>query len=467
MFSSLVYQFSTDRCSSCGYCKQKSSSRSHGMIAHMLSVNDYQDLIDRGWRRSGTYCYKPIMAETCCPSYTIRCDAENIKLSKSQKKILNKFNKFLNHEQPQDSIEDDCANESPSKSQSNLPKLAKNEMKKDTSSTDINEGNEESRTGTKKGIGADPNRAPCKKAKLIRLEKKQAKIKSKDTAKVESGSIKSQNYEKQFEDYLTELPEDIRNRLQIKLVRTAPPSNEWKATETVSHQLYQRYQMVIHGDSAQKCNKAQFEHFLVTSPLKAETRNSVDFGSFHQQYWLDGNLIAVGVIDILPKCVSSVYFFYDPSYGNLSLGTYGAIREIGFTRQLQQKCADIKYYYMGFYIHSCPKMRYKGNYSPSYLLCPETFEWFPLKDCVGKLDREKYARLNPNLDAIDTNEFKENQVNELVVFYPPTSICLDYSRLKSMVSRYELQDDMCEVNMIQYGKLIGKECSRRIVMYFT
>ncbi|XP_077285008.1 arginyltransferase 1 isoform X6 [Arctopsyche grandis] len=454
MFSSLVYQFSTDRCSSCGYCKQKSSSRSHGMIAHMLSVNDYQDLIDRGWRRSGTYCYKPIMAETCCPSYTIRCDAENIKLSKSQKKILNKFNKFLNHEQPQDSIEDDCANESPSKSQSNLPKLAKNEMKKDTSSTDINEG-----------IGADPNRAPCKKAKLIRLEKKQAKIKSKDTAKVESGSIKSQNYEKQFEDYLTELPEDIRNRLQIKLVQNN--SAEFTQSFDKSAALYRLYQMSVHNDKPESCDPESFSNFLVDTPLQAETRNSVDFGSFHQQYWLDGNLIAVGVIDILPKCVSSVYFFYDPSYGNLSLGTYGAIREIGFTRQLQQKCADIKYYYMGFYIHSCPKMRYKGNYSPSYLLCPETFEWFPLKDCVGKLDREKYARLNPNLDAIDTNEFKENQVNELVVFYPPTSICLDYSRLKSMVSRYELQDDMCEVNMIQYGKLIGKECSRRIVMYFT
>lgn len=37
------------------------------------------------------------------------------------------------------------------------------------------------------------------------------------------------------------------------------------------------------------------------------------YGSFHQQYWLDDDkLIAVGVIDILPKCVSSVYFFYDP-----------------------------------------------------------------------------------------------------------------------------------------------------------
>lgn len=50
------------------------------------------------------------------------------------------------------------------------------------------------------------------------------------------------------------------------------------------------------------------------------------YGSFHQQYWLDDNLIAVGVIDILPGSVSSVYFFYDPDYNFLSLGTYGSLR---------------------------------------------------------------------------------------------------------------------------------------------
>jgi len=38
-----------------------------------MTVQDYQDLIDRGWRRSGKYCYKPTVHVTCCPMYTIRC----------------------------------------------------------------------------------------------------------------------------------------------------------------------------------------------------------------------------------------------------------------------------------------------------------------------------------------------------------------------------------------------------------
>ena len=34
-------------------------------------------------------------------------------------------------------------------------------------------------------------------------------------------------------------------------------------------------------------------------------------------------------------------------------------REIAFTRQLQKQSPKLAYYYLGFYIHSCPKMRYK------------------------------------------------------------------------------------------------------------
>lgn len=61
-------------------------------------------------------------------------------------------------------------------------------------------------------------------------------------------------------------------------------------------------------------------------PWHAEDGPAHGYGSFHQQYWLDGRLIAVGVLDILPKCVSSVYFFYDPDFSHLTLGTYGSLR---------------------------------------------------------------------------------------------------------------------------------------------
>lgn len=56
-------------------------------------------------------------------------------------------------------------------------------------------------------------------------------------------------------------------------------------------------------------------------------------------------------------------------------------------------------YYMGFYIHTCPKMSYKGSYAPSFLLCPERLCWVPLELCRPVLDARKYARLSDLLDS--------------------------------------------------------------------
>jgi arginine-tRNA-protein transferase len=44
------------------------------------------------------------------------------------------------------------------------------------------------------------------------------------------------------------------------------------------------------------------------------------YGSYHQLYRLDGRLVAMGVIDILPSCVSSVYFMWEKEYEKFSLG---------------------------------------------------------------------------------------------------------------------------------------------------
>ena len=62
-------------------------------------------------------------------------------------------------------------------------------------------------------------------------------------------------------------------------------------------------------------------------------------------------------------------------------------------RELSQKAPELKYYYMGFYIHSCPKMRYKGQYVPSFISCPESYTWVPIEKCRPKLDQSKYTRL--------------------------------------------------------------------------
>lgn len=61
-----------------------------------------------------------------------------------------------------------------------------------------------------------------------------------------------------------------------------------------------------------------------------------------------GQLIAVGVVDILPHCVSSVYFFYDPAYTAWELGKVSALVEIQLARSLQATTLpDLSWYYLG------------------------------------------------------------------------------------------------------------------------
>ncbi|XP_016280989.1 arginyl-tRNA--protein transferase 1 isoform X4 [Monodelphis domestica] len=525
----------------CGYCKNETGSRSNGMWAHSMTVQDYQDLIDRGWRRSGKYVYKPVMNQTCCPQYTIRCRPLHFQPSKSHKKVLKKMLKFLSKgefpkgnitEEPMDSQMDDAAvDDFALKSKLDIQsdhrpfdedhnKVVESEVKEKEEDLGAKETKELSQSYTKKeklgsGKGADLSKPPCRKAKDIRKERKRQKLILKSqTDKLEGVQVQHEpqllpseksklNQPKSIEDFIFDtLPEDAAHRLEVRVVRSSPPSSQFKASFQESYQVYKRYQMVIHQDPPDKptvsqvrlvpvsfedpefkssfrqslslyakyqmaihkdtaavCGESEFTRFLCSSPLEAENPpNGPDcgYGSFHQQYWLDGKIIAVGVIDILPYCVSSVYLYYDPDYSFLSLGVYSALWEIAFTRQLHEKTSQLSYYYMGFYIHSCPKMRYKGQYKPSDLLCPETYVWVPIEQCLPALENSKYCRFNQDTKAVDEEQIKE--LDRLRVLYKRT--IMPYNIYKK---RQKGPSDEAVVQ--QYADLVGQTCSERMLLF--
>jgi hypothetical protein len=50
---------------------------------------------------------------------------------------------------------------------------------------------------------------------------------------------------------------------------------------------------------------------------------------------------------------------------------------------------------MGFYIHTCPKMKYKAEYQPSELLCPQARVWVLITPAVlAALDASPYVVLS-------------------------------------------------------------------------
>ncbi len=51
----------------------------------------YELLMERGWRRCGTYYYKPDLPQSCCKLFTHRLEVEKYKPKKDQKKALKKI----------------------------------------------------------------------------------------------------------------------------------------------------------------------------------------------------------------------------------------------------------------------------------------------------------------------------------------------------------------------------------------
>ncbi|XP_071375736.1 arginyl-tRNA--protein transferase 1 isoform X3 [Centroberyx affinis] len=485
----IVEYFGGDDGYRCGYCKNEKGNFSHGMWSHTMTVQDYQDLIDRGWRRSGKYVYKPIMNKTCCPQYTIRCHALNFQPSRSHKKILKKISKFLSKGElptgqgdgePMDSMCEEAGPREPTKvclSEVECPAITEIQKEvadskpadSETSRKDpasVSDGRSAATT-PKPGIGADPSRPPCRKAKDLRKERRL----QKEQMRQQAGGVSSlvtptpatptqTNQPKPLEDFISELlPDSPLHRLEVRLVPVSFEDPQFMASYEQSAALYARYQMTVHGDAPSECNESEFRRFLCDSPLEAESSPDgpeMGYGSFHQQYWLDGRIVAVGVIDILPTCVSSVYLYYHPDFASLSLGSYSALREIAFTRQLQKQSSKLSYYYLGFYIHSCPKMRYKGQYQPSDLLCPETYVWVPIERCIPHLESARYARFNQDPDAGDARVLKD--VGRALVLYRRTVMpYAAYSRKRKGSS------DETEVE--QYAGLVGQVCAERILLY--
>eukprot|EP00250_Pteridium_aquilinum_P015368 c22546_g1_i1 orf=146-2083(-) len=174
--------------------------------------------------------------------------------------------------------------------------------------------------------------------------------------------------------------------------------------------LYRRYQIAIHNAKPEDVTEVSFRRFLVDTPLTFVPSSKggdsfLGFGSFHQRYLIDGRLVAVGVIDILPSCLSSNYFFWDPDFAFLSLGKYSALKEIEWIQEARKHCQSLEYYYLGHYIHSCPKMHYKVTYRPSELLCPIRLQWVPFDLARPLLDKQPYACLSDTLHVAQEQDW--------------------------------------------------------------
>ncbi|KAI9832338.1 MAG: Arginyl-tRNA--protein transferase 1 [Phylliscum demangeonii] len=282
--------------------------------ADVLTALHYQNLLDRGWRRSGSLLYKPDLRNSCCPHYTIRfanLDASTFVSSRDQRQTLNRWNRFV--------LGDDYHHQAKT-----LYPLSRAEKARSRNDFRLCESIHE-----------------CEYARVKR-------------------------------------PPEPAHRFEITLEATDFTEEKYR--------LFEDYQRNVHHEPPQKISRGGFRRFLCETPLQRITVARSDglgshaVGSYHQCYRLDGKLVAIGVLDLLPQCVSAVYFMYHQSVSTWSLGKVGALQEAALAVE-----GGYRYYYMGFYIHSCVKMRYKRSYAPQFVLDPEQYTWHPLDDRLAKM----------------------------------------------------------------------------------
>lgn len=367
----------------CGYCGSKEDTfvSTGGIWAHRLTPADYQALIDRGFRRSGAYLYKPDLATSCCQPYTIRLDATAFAPTKSQKKVRRRVAAFLRTGlRPGDRMMDDRAADDHAMTRVEAPAPAPAAGPAPAPTP--------AQAPARAPPGPEQPRPALGKKREWRKQRKLAKLAASSTAPPAAAPPEPSRPPLPT----IELENDPENKVRLTVTPVVP------TVTAEAFALYKKYQVAVHKDKPESLDEQQYKRFLVDSPIKTDDSErfagqQFGLGSYHFEYRLDGALVAVSVVDVLPQCLSSVYLFYDPDHDFLSLGKYSALREIDCIRQLGRK--DLIFYYMGFYIQSCQKMRYKGEYRPSALLCPETYTWVPLDDAiVAKVDARS-LRLAP------------------------------------------------------------------------
>lgn len=77
----------------------------------------------------------------------------------------------------------------------------------------------------------------------------------------------------------------------------------------------------------------------------------------------DNRLVGVGIVDEVPNALSAVYFFWDPAYSPLSMGTAHVLWLIEEAAR-----RGLSYVHLGYQVEACPSLAYKRRFHPQEVL---------------------------------------------------------------------------------------------------
>ena len=118
--------------------------------------------------------------------------------------------------------------------------------------------------------------------------------------------------------------------------------------------LYRRYLAARHPNGGMDPEDADaFREFLACG------WGATEFWEFRAE----GQLVAVAVVDRIPRGLSAVYTFFDPELSERGLGTYAILTQIE-----RAKAEQLSHVYLGYWVPGSAKMDYKRRYQPLEVL---------------------------------------------------------------------------------------------------
>src|SRR5205085_10327698 len=103
---------------------------------------------------------------------------------------------------------------------------------------------------------------------------------------------------------------------------------------------YHAYQAAAKGWPAHEPHDVySYRHSFVDNPFPTQ----------EWTYHLGDRLVGVSYVDDLPGGLSAIYFFYDPDFRHLSLGTWNVLCILDHAARRR-----IPHVYLGYYVAGCP-----------------------------------------------------------------------------------------------------------------
>jgi arginine-tRNA-protein transferase len=84
--------------------------------------------------------------------------------------------------------------------------------------------------------------------------------------------------------------------------------------------------------------------------------------TYEVEFWHNGHLIGVSIIDMFEDAINCVYFYFDPEAYRRSPGTFNILYLVDFAGK-----NDIPHVYLGYLIREISSMNYKANFKPHSL----------------------------------------------------------------------------------------------------